>query len=94
MTLTESSPLPHLFFRSFSGAVLAWIFFASNCRADNYPLLLASAAILGFILLPIIPSTIVNSVECAYPSSEDIAVGLLYVCANTLAIPMTFIGQV
>ena len=43
--------------------------------------------------LPVIPSTIVNSVECAYPVPADLAVGLLYVGANTLAIGMTFIGQ-
>jgi hypothetical protein len=75
-------------------AVLAWIFFASNCRGHNYALLLTSSAILGFTLLPIIPATIVNSVECVYPVPEDIALGLLYISANTLAILMTFIGQV
>jgi len=79
---------------SYGIALLAWIFFASNCRAHNYALLLSSSAILGFTLLPVIPSTIVNSVECIYPLSEDIALGLLYICANTLAIAMTFIGQV
>lgn len=35
-----------------------------------------------------------NSVECAYPVAEDLAVGLLYVGANTFAIPTTFIGQI
>ena len=72
----------------------AWVFFASNCRKDNYGLLLASAGILGFTLLPVIPSTIMNAVECVFPLSEDIALGLLYASANTMAIFMTFIGQV
>jgi FLVCR family MFS transporter 7 len=71
----------------------AWVFFASNCRKDNYGLLLASAGLLGFTLLPIIPSTIMNAVECVFPLSEDIALGLLYASANTMAIFMTFIGQ-
>ena len=35
-----------------------------------------------------------NSVECSFPASEDVAVGALYVCANVLAIIMTFVGQV
>lgn len=35
-----------------------------------------------------------NAVECAYPVSEDLALGLLYIGANTMAIAMTFIGQV
>jgi hypothetical protein len=71
----------------------AWVFFASNCRKDNYGLLLASAGLLGFTLLPVIPSTIMNAVECVFPLSEDIALGLLYASANTMAIFMTFIGQ-
>lgn len=72
----------------------AFVFFASNCRKDNYGLLLASAGLLGFTLLPVIPSTIMNAVECVFPLSEDIALGLLYASANTMAIVMTFIGQV
>ena len=35
-----------------------------------------------------------NAVECAHPISEDLSVGLLYIGANTLAIAMTFLGQV
>ena len=74
-------------------AFAAWIFFASNCRKDNYGVLLASAGLLGFTLLPVIPSTIMNAVECVFPLSEDIALGLLYASANTMAIVMTFMGQ-
>lgn len=35
-----------------------------------------------------------NSVECAYPVPEDLALGLLYIGANTFAVALTFIGQV
>jgi hypothetical protein len=35
-----------------------------------------------------------NAVECAYPVMEDLSVGMLYVGANTLAVAMTFLGQV
>ena len=41
-----------------------------------------------------VPSTIVSTVECSYPIPEDASVGFLYIGANTLAIPMTFLGQV
>jgi len=33
-------------------------------------------------------------VECAHPVAEDLTVGLLYIGANTLAIVLTFVGQV
>lgn len=69
------------------------IFFVSNCITDNYPLLLTSAALLGLFLLPVIPSTIINSVEYGYPVPEELSVGTLYVAANTAAIACTFIGQ-
>lgn len=74
-------------------ATLCVIFFASNCIKGNYPLLLTSAALLGLFLLPVIPSTIINAVEYAYPVPEDLSVGTLYVAANTAAIACTFIGQ-
>ena len=34
-----------------------------------------------------------NAVECAHPVAEDLSVGLLYVGANTMAVAMTFLGQ-
>lgn len=74
-------------------ATLCVVFFVANCFKDNYPLLLTSAALLGLFLLPVIPSTIINSVEYAYPVPEDLSVGTLYVSANTAAIACTFIGQ-
>lgn len=79
---------------SFAFGTLMWIVFSLSCRFQRYPLFITSAAFLGFTLLPIIPSTIVNSVECAHPVSEDLTVGLLYSGANTLAVGMTFIGQI
>lgn len=47
---------------------------------------------IGFALP--VPATIINSVETSYPAREDLALGLLYIGANTVAIAMTFIGQV
>eukprot|EP01035_Chromulina_nebulosa_P019601 gene19601-25506_t len=75
-------------------AVVAWGIFTGSSTTNNYPFFVISAGLLGFSLLPVIPATIMNSVECAYPIAEDLSVGLLYVGANTLAIAMTFIGQV
>lgn len=81
-------------FRSYFLATLSILFFVSNCHKGNFPLLLTSAALLGLTLLPVIPSTIINAVEYAYPVSEDLSVGTLYVAANTAAIGFTFVGQV
>lgn len=79
---------------SYSLTLVAWIFFFSNCRKNNIYLFVISAALLGGATLPIIPASIVSCVECSYPVAEDTSVGLLYMCANVLAILMTFVGQV
>jgi hypothetical protein len=34
----------------------------------------------------------VSTVECSYPIPEDASVGFLYIGANVMAIPMTFLG--
>ena len=68
--------------------------FLSNCRDGNATGLIISGGFLGFAILPIVPSSIVNSVETVYPLSGDLAVGMLYSSANILAVPFTFIGQV
>jgi hypothetical protein len=39
-----------------------------------------------------VPATIVSTVECSYPIPEDASVGFLYIGANVMAIPMTFLG--
>ena len=78
---------------AYFSATLSWIFFMTNCRENNFPLFIFSAALLGFTVLPVIPATIVNTVETTYPVPEDLAMGVLYVAANTLAIPLTFLGQ-
>jgi predicted MFS family arabinose efflux permease len=75
-------------------AVLAWVLFLSSATENNYTMFLTSGSLLGLFLLPVIPSTIVNTVECVYPLSGDQAVGLLYSAANLLAVPMTFVGQI
>ena len=40
-----------------------------------------------------VPATLVNASESAFPVSEEILVGMLYVCGNALAACLTFIGQ-
>ena len=34
-----------------------------------------------------------STVECSYPIPEDASVGFLYIGANVMAIPMTFLGN-
>jgi hypothetical protein len=78
---------------AYCASLLAWTFFLSMCSDNNFGPLTASAGLLGFSLLPIVPASIVNAVETVFPISGEVAVSVLYVGANTLAIPLTFIGQ-
>lgn len=41
-----------------------------------------------------VPASIVACVECSYPVSEEVCVGLMYMGANVFAIACTFGGQV
>ena len=47
----------------------------------------------GFFTVSTIPATLQNAVEVTYPLPEDVSVGLLYIVANVISIPFTFIGQ-
>jgi len=82
-----------IFKLTYCTAVFGWVFFASSCKEDNLTVLLVSAGLLGFSLLPIIPATIVNCSESTYPIPEDVALGGLYVGANLAAIIFTFFGE-
>jgi hypothetical protein len=93
ITFHSLSPLPPFFFRTYCTSVFGWIFFASSCKENNLTILLVSAGLLGFSLLPIIPATIVNCSESTYPIAEDVALGGLYVGANLTAIVFTFLGE-
>lgn len=74
-------------------AFLSCILFFCSCKSGGFTFFIASASLLGLTILPIIPATIVNSVECTYPLREDLGVGVMYVAANLAAIFLTCFGQ-
>ena len=78
---------------SYTGAMVFWIAFALSAHHDALQYQLVFGALLGFFVLAGVPAGLQNAVESAYPVSEDISVGLMYLAANLLTIPYTFIGQ-
>ncbi len=70
--------------------LLAIAFMITQLRAENFGLLCFSFCVLGFALLPMLPTVIENTAECTYPDvSEDLSVGLLFMGGNVLGIAVT-----
>jgi FLVCR family MFS transporter 7 len=78
---------------AYCGAVVSWVCFFLSAHNDNFNVMCLFGALTGFFVLATIPAGLQNAVECTYPVSEDISVGLLYLTANLVTIPYTFIGQ-
>jgi MFS family permease len=78
---------------AYCGAVAAWVCFFLSCHNDNFIVMCLFGSLTGFFVLATIPAGLQNAVECTHPVSEDISVGLLYLTANIVTIPYTFIGQ-
>lgn len=78
----------------FSGCSLAMVLLCCMLRPDNLAGLVFSFAMLGLVLLPMLPAAYETSVELTYPLSADLSVGLLLVGGNVLGIPLTYALQV
>jgi MFS family permease len=78
---------------AYTGAMIAWISFMLNIGNNNSTWMCITAGFTGFFVLACVPAGLQNAVESAYPVSEDITVGSLYLAANILTIPYTYIGQ-
>lgn len=78
---------------SYLGAVAAWGWLMTNIRSHNQTWLLASSAVAGVFLIPIIPSTYANAIEVTYPVPEVVTVGVLCSAGNTLSVVFIFVGQ-
>eukprot|EP00968_Pinguiococcus_pyrenoidosus_P009993 scaffold778_cov263-Pinguiococcus_pyrenoidosus.AAC.16 len=59
-------------------------------RPGRFRLGAMAFGILGSIMLSLLPITIETAVECTYPSSEEVSVGLLFSFGNLLTIPTVF----
>jgi FLVCR family MFS transporter 7 len=78
----------------FSGCSVAMVLLCCMLRPDNLGGLVFSFALLGLVLLPMLPAAYETSVELTYPLSADLSVGLLLVGGNVLGIPLTYALQV
>ena len=71
----------------------AIIIFCGMLRANNFGGLLFSFCLLGFCILPMLPTVLENCAECTYPMLEDLPVGILFIGGNVLSILLTFVLQ-
>eukprot|EP00940_MAST-03C_sp_MAST-3C-sp2_P001285 g1285.t1 len=62
-------------------------------KPDNSAVLYVFFGLMGMCMIATLPVVIENSLECTYPTSEEVAVGLLFLFGNTLAIGFTYALQ-
>lgn len=75
------------------GCMLSTVFLLGMLYRDNFGAILAAFSLVGFFALPLLPVMMENCAECAYPISEDLSVGLLYVGGNLSAFGFIFATQ-
>jgi len=78
---------------AFVGALASLVCFFLSCHNDNFALMCVTGGLTGFFVLATIPAGLQCAVECTHPVSEDLAVGLMFLTANIVTIPYTFLGQ-
>ena len=68
------------------------MFMITQLKPDNFFWLCFSFCLMGFALLPMLPTVIENAAECTYPDvTEDLSVGLLFMGGNVVGIAITMI---
>jgi len=72
--------------------LLAIMFMITQLKPDNFFWLCLSFCVMGFALLPMLPTVIENTAECTYPDvTEDLSVGLLFMGGNVMGIVITLV---
>jgi len=72
--------------------LFAIMFMITQLKPDNFFWLCFSFCIMGFALLPMLPTVIENTAECTYPDvTEDLSVGLLFMGGNVVGIAITMV---
>ena len=56
-------------------------------------MLYVSFGLLGVFMIPMLPCMIENAVECTYPVTEEVSVGLLFAAGNVIGIGVTVLMQ-
>lgn len=77
----------------FAANLAAIILWCGMLRSNNYAGLLFAFCLLGFCILPMLPTVLENCAEVTYPMVEDLPVGILFVGGNVLSIGLTFALQ-
>jgi len=72
-------------------AFFAVSFFTVMLFSNNYTMLAFSFALMGFGIVPLFPACLENVVECTYPISEDMSVGLLLTSGNVVTVIVTLL---
>jgi hypothetical protein len=71
-------------------AMGAALLFCFSQKEDSFGRLAVSFAVFGAVMLPLLPVSIENSVECTYPIPEIYSSGLLLAAGNLIGIACTF----
>ena len=76
-----------------AGYLLAFagvLFFLWAQRPDQFLMMAICLGVLGAVMLPLLPASIENCVECTFPTPEIYSSGLLLAAGNTVGIGVTF----
>jgi hypothetical protein len=72
-----------------TGIVAICLFLAAQ-RPAQPGLVLAASAILGAVIIPLLPVSLENAAECSFPVPEEVSSGLLIVVGNYIGIVLIF----
>ncbi len=73
--------------------IVAVLALCANLRPDNGTALAAIFALLGFVMLPLLPCLFECVVECTYPCPEEVSNGITLALGNVISIGTTFLWQ-
>jgi len=77
-------------------AVLSIVAVAALCvslRPNNHVMLGIVFALLGFLVLPLLPTSFECMVECTYPMPEEVTNGIMLSIGNVVGVGMTILWQ-
>lgn len=76
-----------------AGSLLSELLLFYALTTSNFIFALGAFCVMGFFMLPILPVTIENAVECTFPVSEDDSAGVLLTTGNMLGVAFIIILQ-
>ena len=67
-------------------ATCATLFFLGSLRRSGDAQLMAACAVLGAVLIPMLPISLENAAECTYPVAEEVSSGLMLIIGNYIGL--------